>query len=406
MVTVDTHCHALPYWFEPVEILLDQMARNDVDKAVLIQINGMYDNSYLIECMRRFPGRFSVVALVDTDNLDAPQRLAEWVEQGVEGIRLRSAARSPGSDHLAIWHKAAELGIVVSCPGSADDFASPEFENLVKELPGLKIVIEHLGGGGRDTPPYDTYRRVLALAQYPNTFMKVPGLGEICPRPSPFIHESRLVGCAVCVVADRFGARAGEWQGEEGLAMLTRIAPYLGDAPVVFAGASQVELLSRAADETLIRRERLIGSSPEALASAITAIVAMEAGCSPREVMLTVLGTPPAGFVVPWSDASIGGYALQRVLSQVQLVRIEALAARLWPPGPYALGAAAARVTDAILSNSRRSFSVLTQLEGEFGVRHRAGTLPARLAAPGIVQTRVPELSTREHVQLQTALGG
>jgi malate dehydrogenase len=217
--------------------------------------------------------------------------------------------------------------------------------------------------------------------------------------------ESRLVGCTVCVIADRFGARSGEWQGEDGLSMLTRTALSLGDAPIVFAGASQVELISGASEETRIRRERLIGSSPEALASAITAIVAMEAGCSPRDVMLTVLGTPAAGFVVPWSEASIGGHAMQRVLSQVQLVRIEARAARLWPPGPYTLGAAAARVTDAILSRSRRSFSVLTQLEGEFGVRHRAGVLPVRLAARGIVQTRVPELNTREHVKLQTALG-
>ena len=218
--------------------------------------------------------------------------------------------------------------------------------------------------------------------------------------------ESRIVGCRVCVIADRFGARAGEWQGEDGLSMLTRIAPCLGDAPIIFAGGSQVELLSRAAEEAGIPRQRLIGSSTEALASAVTAIVAMEAGCSPSEVMLTVLGAPPAGFVVPWSEASIGGYAMQRVLSQVQLVRLEARAARLWPPGPYTLGAAAARVTGAVLSRSRRSFSVLTQLEGEFGVRHRAGALPARLAARGIVQTRVPELSSREHVQLQTALGG
>ena len=97
---------------------------------------------------------------------------------------------------------------------------------------------------------------------------------------------------------------------------------------------------------------------------------------------------------------------MQRVLSQVQLARIEARAVRLWPPGPYTLGAAAARVTEGILSNSRRSFSVLTQLEGEFGVRNRAGALPARLAAGGIAQTRVPELSTRERVQLQTVLGG
>ena len=222
--------------------------------------------------------------------------------------------------------------------------------------------------------------------------------------------ESRVTGCTVCVIADRFGAHAGEWQsewqGEDGLSMLTRIVPYLGDAPIVFAGASQVDLLSLAANDTRVRRERLIGSSPEALASAITAIVAMEAGCSPREVMLTVLGTPPAGFVVPWSEASIGGYAMQRVLSQVQLARIEARASRLWPPGPNTLGAAAARVIEAVLSHSRRSFSVLTQLDGEFGVRNRAGALPARLAARGIVQTRVPELNTREHVRLQTALGG
>lgn len=218
--------------------------------------------------------------------------------------------------------------------------------------------------------------------------------------------ESRVAACTVCVIADRFGAGGGEWQGEEGLSMLTRILPFLGEAPIVFAGASQAELLGRAAGEARVVRERLIGSSPEALASAITAIVAMEAGCSPRDVMLTVLGAPPAGFVVPWSEASIGGYAMQRVLSQVQLARIEARAARLWPPGPYTLGAAAARVTGGILSHSRRSFSVLTQLAGEFGVRNRSGALPARLAGRGIVQTRVPELSTREQVRLQTALGG
>lgn len=218
--------------------------------------------------------------------------------------------------------------------------------------------------------------------------------------------QSRLVGCTVCVVADRFGVHDGEWQGEDGLSLLARILPWLAEAPIVFAGASQVELLGRGAGDLRIRRERLIGSSPEALASAVTAIVAMETGCSPNEVLLTVLGSPRGGFVVPWSEASIGGYAMARVLSQVQLARIEARAARLWPPGPYALGAAAARVTEAILSHARRAFSVLTPLEGEFGVRHRVGALPARLGARGIVQIRVPELSTREHVRLQTVLGG
>jgi malate dehydrogenase len=220
--------------------------------------------------------------------------------------------------------------------------------------------------------------------------------------------ENRVIGCAVCVVADRFGVGAGdaEWQGDEGLAMLERLARYLGTAPIVFAGASQADLLSRLASETPIARRRLIGSAADAMTSALTAIVATEADCSPQEIMLTVLGAPPDGFVVPWSEASIGGHALQRVLSQVQLRRIESRAARLWPPGPYALGAAAAHVTSAILSHSRQSISVITQLDGEFGVRRRPGVVPVRLAAGGVAQTRVPELSGHEHVRLQTALGG
>jgi malate dehydrogenase len=216
---------------------------------------------------------------------------------------------------------------------------------------------------------------------------------------------SRAAGCAVCVVADRAGGRtSSEWQNEEGRAMLTHLAPFLADTPIVFAGAAQTALLELAAREVRIPRQRLIGSAPEALASAVTAIVAMEAGCAPDEVRLTVLGSPP-GFVVLWSEASIGGYALEHVLTQVQLNRLQARAPRLWPPGPYTLGLAAARVTEAILVSSRRAFSVLTMLGGEFGVRNRVGALPALLSTSGIVSTRVPTLSTRERVQLETALG-
>ena len=217
---------------------------------------------------------------------------------------------------------------------------------------------------------------------------------------------SRITGCGVCVIADRFGQDDGEWRGDEGFAMINRILGYLGSAPIVFAGTLQAELISLTAIEARVDRRRLVGSAPEALVSAVTAIVAMEAACSPREVMLTVLGTPPTGFVVPWSAASIGGYPLQAVLPQVALSRLHARLPHLWPPGPYALGAAAARIAEAVLSSSRQSFSILTQLGGEFGVRNRPGAVPARLGAGGIAQIRVPELTSRERVQLQSALGG
>jgi malate dehydrogenase len=216
---------------------------------------------------------------------------------------------------------------------------------------------------------------------------------------------ARVAGCDVCVVADRSGSPPVEWKGEEGLALVRRLDEYLDRAPVVCAGATQAALLFDAVREGRLGRERLIGSAAVALEAALRAIVAMEARCSPADVGLAVLGTPPDGFVVPWSEASIGGYALDRVLTQVQLARLEARAPRLWPPGPYALGLAAARVVEALLTSSRRAFSVLSVLGGEFGVRGRVGALPALLSPAGIAHVRVPTLNTRERVQLETALG-
>lgn len=211
------------------------------------------------------------------------------------------------------------------------------------------------------------------------------------------------IGADACIVADRAGTPAAEWQGDDALAMLGRLLPYLAAAPIVFAGAGQAKLMQHVAQEIGTPRERLIGSAPEAFASAVRAIVAVEALCSPAEVALAVLGAPP-DFVVPWSEASIGGYALERVLSQVQIARLDSRAARLWPPGPLTLGAAAARMAEAIVTSSRRTFSALAPLGGEFGVRNRIGALPVRLARAGIAGVRVPSLNTRERVRLETSL--
>jgi L-fuconolactonase len=73
MVVVDTHCHASLDWYEPIETLLYEMDRNAVDHAVLVQINGQFDNAYQFDCVRRYPGRFANVVMVDTD-LDEVQQ--------------------------------------------------------------------------------------------------------------------------------------------------------------------------------------------------------------------------------------------------------------------------------------------------------------------------------------------
>lgn len=215
---------------------------------------------------------------------------------------------------------------------------------------------------------------------------------------------TRVTGCAAVVIADS-GHPPEEWRGETALSMMVRLKGFIASAPIVFAGAAQSDLLLAVKREAGFDRRRLVGAAPEALAGAVRAIVALEARCSPSEVVLAVLGTPPSGFLVPWGEASIGGYALERVLTQVQLRRVDARLSRLWPPGPQTLGLAAARVAEALVTSARRAMSVLTVLDGEFGVRHRAGALPCLLSPAGIASIRLPELNAREQVQLETALG-
>ena len=216
MIIVDTQVHASPYWYEPVETLLYHMETNNVDKALLISYRGNFNkDSYELDCVRKYPGRFGAVVIVDSKAADALDVLERWANEGAIGVRTTSCEHLPGSDPLALWRKASELGLTVSCHGSIDVFASSDFQKIVETFPDLKIVLEHLGGFAlKDTPQlnYQTYERVLALSQFPNVYVKLQGFGEILPRPFPMrISPFDEPPDAVKMVYDAFGSRRIMW---------------------------------------------------------------------------------------------------------------------------------------------------------------------------------------------------
>ena len=187
MPIVDSHCHVSDCWYEPVEVLLQQMDANEVGQAILIQMQGQYDNTYQAACARRYPDRLASVVIVDVGRPDAIQQLEIEKERGAAGVRLRPHDRSPGDDPLAIWRAAERLGLSISCGGLGPDFASPAFAEIVETVPKAKIVIEHLGGTNRadDEMANQLRRRVFGLSRYPNTYVKIHGLGEFCRRAMP-----------------------------------------------------------------------------------------------------------------------------------------------------------------------------------------------------------------------------
>jgi malate dehydrogenase len=214
-----------------------------------------------------------------------------------------------------------------------------------------------------------------------------------------------VVGASAIVFADRHEMSADEWQEDAGLALLRRVHGLNGRAPMLCAGAQQASLIERGVGELSVPHMRLFGSAPEALRAAVTSLVALEAACAPSDVSLAVLGRPPGHIVVPWESASLSGHGAADVLSPPALARLEARLSRLWPPGPLTLAAAAARVVLAALGGSPRTVAAFVALMQADDGSARAAMLPVTLGPSGIARVAVPQLTPRDRVRVDAALG-
>jgi malate/lactate dehydrogenase len=210
-----------------------------------------------------------------------------------------------------------------------------------------------------------------------------------------------VVGAAAVVVADRHGK--GEWTGDDGLTRVAAIRTLNRHALVVCAGAAQADLIDAMVRERDADRRRLVGSAPEALRSAATALVALEADAASRDVLLAVVGRPPRSLFAAWDGASVGGSRALDVLAPPVVSRLDARLSAMWPPGPRALAAAAVGLVARVLTGAPGWSCVLLVPPADRGPRTRAVAVPAALTARG-VEPRWAVLSPRDRVRLESVL--
>lgn len=209
------------------------------------------------------------------------------------------------------------------------------------------------------------------------------------------IHAA--AGADAIVFAD--AVSGAEHAGEAGLALVRHLTAAGADAPSVFAGATQRELMSRVAGELHIPSSRVIGSSPVALAASLRALCAVVLDTSAVEISLNVVGVPPRDVVVAWQEGSVSGQPLPAVMGAHEIAALQARVASLWPPGPYALASAAARVAEALCLGSRRQFSCFVDVG-----RARIAAMPVELRRGGIRRIIEPSLTTQERIALENAM--
>jgi malate dehydrogenase len=211
-------------------------------------------------------------------------------------------------------------------------------------------------------------------------------------------------GASAIVLADPAGS--AEWGGEAALTVLRRLnaGGYLDGSVLICAGAVQHTVMQQAFDELGLSRRRVIGSSPESMASTARALVAVEAGASVNQVALMVIGRPPDKIVIPWSEASVAGQGVASALTPPQLNRVERRLRGLWPPGPNALGTAAALFCESVVTGSRRVFSAFVSLDRDNGTRAPVCAWPVSIGASGLARVTMPALSGRDQVVVDEVL--
>ena len=204
---VDAHLHVWSDDFErypfaegvatkdgaPVELLNETMEEAGVDKAVIVQpAYYLYDNRYVAECLRRFPGKFAAIGLLDRHAKDAPdqlQRLAE--EDGFAGLRIHLSrpddpAEWAAPDQDPTWQRAEKLGATFIVYGPAP--LLPAVEPIIARFPDVKVVLDHMGRAPTDEdPPYPVLSIVLNMAKHPNVYVKFTP--QLPTSKLPYPHE-------------------------------------------------------------------------------------------------------------------------------------------------------------------------------------------------------------------------
>jgi malate dehydrogenase len=209
-------------------------------------------------------------------------------------------------------------------------------------------------------------------------------------------------GADAIVLADVLAG--GEIAGEPGLALLRQLARLEMTAPFLFAGASQRELMTRAISELHLAPRRLLGSAPLALESAVRAVTAALMDASPADLSIGVAGVPPRDAVIGWDAATAFHRPIAEVLAPHHLASLTSRLPALWPPQPYTLASAGARVAEALVGGTRRRHTCFAAIAVPGAGRDMIAAVPVEILKGGVGRALEPALSRHERTAFENGL--
>ena len=217
-----------PLSFTPEELL--KLAEPEgVGRVVLIQhsVYHGFDNAYLIDCAKRFPGRFSIVGMIDDTQPRPGERLRELLPAGVRGLRITPRVRGdewlegPGMESL--WRTGAQTGQAMCCLIDAKEL--PRVAAMCQKHPDTPVVIDHFARVGVDGTIRDAdVANLCGLAKHKRVAVKLSAYYALGKKEPPYEDLIPLIRR----VLDAFGVERCMWASD---------APYQIGPPHTYAAS-------------------------------------------------------------------------------------------------------------------------------------------------------------------------
>lgn len=221
-------------------------------------------------------------------------------------------------------------------------------------------------------------------------------------RVSAATDIAAAAGAGVITLADM--VKTGEISGDLGLSLVRQITRIDTKAPLLFAGGLQRDLMALTVGELHVPPRRVAGSAPLALESSVRALAAALTDASPVDLSIGIAGVPPRDAVIGWDAATAFNQPIAAVLAPHHLAALSARLPALWPPAPYALGSAGARIAEALAAGSRRRYTAFAAIDVGGAGRSLVAAVPVEFVQGGIGRTLEPALSRHERTAFENGL--
>ncbi len=186
-----------PRSFTPEELLAEARPCG-VERIVLIQMSYYrFDNRYMLDSMRRFPGVFSGVAVIDQHADDLPGTMRGLKKQGVRGFRIHPRTETVdtwlGSAGMAAMWKIGAAERLAMC-GLVNPEALEPLDAMCQKFPDTPVVIDHFGRIGIDGEIRDAdVENLCRLARHKHTHVKISAFYALGKKQAPYTDLGPMI---------------------------------------------------------------------------------------------------------------------------------------------------------------------------------------------------------------------